>query len=464
MDEEENNEDRTVRIGNFHFNMEPTAPVLIPRDRVQRMAAPRGYIIHPDNYIGGGGVDPFNDEVQGPKTPTTCQNCTQPLNRPYAVRQEPNNTKLIWCEHCFKKETIQCAICDSIHTKRSTGISPRVFREQANTPICNRCYEKHTSYVNNRPYQKSVIGSGIGKKVISRRGWGVEIECYLTDARQFAQQVFEKKPLFGIEHDGSLGNVGETMPDGRQYVKEVEIVTPILKGEKGEEYLRDICRMLNTADNAQVDTTCGLHIHLDMTDARKNAEVLKKILILHWVYEPVIMSFLPKTRRSNRYTKSMKNDYPYRKILEATTYTGLQKVWYKNINIGPIRKYSDDYNTLRRYGINFFSLFTHGTLEIRYHSGTTNPTKIMHWANLHTRIVDYCCGLIGTPKTAEELLKMGLTEKGNPRKLRVLTDQLFKELAISESTQKYLKTRQSKFEKTRAMEADFYEKNNLIEN
>lgn len=363
------------------------------------------------------------------------------------------------CADCIKGKIQTCVFCGNCHFEADPAID---FREVYTKTkwVCNLCYTARTQKVSHRPYVTKPYGSGTGKIIQSNRGWAVEIECYLTNRRTFAQELIKLPDTFGIQHDGSLRSVGSYTEDKRPIEQEIEVITPVLKGIKGEEYLRTLCKSLNKDNNAHVDLTCGLHIHIDMENSI-DVEVLKRLLILHWMYEPVIMSFLPSSRRANPYAKSLKNDYNYKKIVKAVSYSELRKLWYKGIpdhGKGGLRKYSEDWNTIRRFGINFYCLLEYGNLEIRYHSGTTNPNKILHWTNLHTRMIDSCRHLLKEKPSCDDLIQNGLTQFGKPRSLSRLTKQLFTMLDLSKGTQEYFLERQKKFKNAPAREVDFIEK------
>ncbi len=48
------------------------------------------------------------------------------------------------------------------------------------------------------------------------------------------------------------------------------------------------------------------------------------------------------------------------------------------------------YHGNRYRGLNLHSLLNIGTIELRYHSGTLDSTKIINWLFINTAIIDYC--------------------------------------------------------------------------
>lgn len=86
--------------------------------------------------------------------------------------------------------------------------------------------------------------------------------------------------------------------------------------------------------------------------------------------DPVLRSLVPASRRHNTYCK------PFEKV---TGSGGREPDTLKELTDRTIERYC---------GINLLSLQQHGTIECRYHSGTINATKIIHWARLWERCVD----------------------------------------------------------------------------
>lgn len=361
-----------------------------------------------------------------------------------------------YCNACARGSLATCQNCGTGILKSSAG-ADYVNTGTGRQWMCTACMGQlgTTTNVAERRYKQVVVGKGAGTAVQSSRGFSAEIECYLTDPGLASRRFAGMPSDFGIAHDGSLVSRGTEMPDGRTYQCAVEIQTPVLVGNGGEKYLADLCNALNYKDNAQVDATCGLHVHIDMSDCRNDVGFLKRLMVLHWLFEPVVMSFLPATRRANIYCQSIRNDYNYRRIMAVQTMAGFHKEWYKNF--GGLSRY--DKKHPRYHGINFHSLLKDGHVEVRYHSGTTNPRKILRWVNLHVLMIDYCLGRRGKVPDLEYLVSQGMTALGKSRTLGVLTENLFGMLGMDPECEKYLRDRQAKFLASKGTtEVEFVEK------
>ena len=117
--------------------------------------------------------------------------------------------------------------------------------------------------------------------------------------------------------------------------------------------LYELCKKMNDA-GAEVNTTCGLHVHLDsrhLNKYKERARRTKLIKALSWLFELV-----PPSRRNN--------------------------VFCVNNN-------RERASERRRYlAINPLSYRVHGTTEIRLGAGSLDPDKILNWATLLKFLAD----------------------------------------------------------------------------
>lgn len=90
----------------------------------------------------------------------------------------------------------------------------------------------------------------------------------------------------------------------------------------------------------------------------------------------------------------------------------------------------------RYCGINMASLYAHGTIENRYHSGTVNGMKMLHWARMWARCID-----VAVSKDAESEAD-ALSETINSKNRLEMFVAL---LNLPEDTQKYLLERHKAF-------------------
>jgi len=205
----------------------------------------------------------------------------------------------------------------------------------------------------------------------------VEIEAYYPD-REAGNAVQDELPRgVGVTTDGSINHRNG-----------FEIQTTKLAGTKGEKVLKNICEIVNS-NGCKVEASCGLHLHIDGKGIVGSVIAQKLLWQFYAVVDDILMGFLPKSRRQNKFCIRLLRKAGIDEIGKCGSQDMLEQLWYKLDNLQEIRQIKNGkYHDTRYYGVNLHSLFANGHYEVRYHSGTTNFMKISQWANLHLRIAD----------------------------------------------------------------------------
>lgn len=310
--------------------------------------------------------------------------------------------------------------------------------------------------IHSKRHQQRLMGSYISHRI----PFSTEIECYGKDKETVAQVSYKIHKDIGLSGDGSL-NSGLGYP--------IEIQTPILSGKRGEICIANLCDLL-VETGFKVDKTCGLHIHLDgkrlnlreknITSLKDRPTALINLYLAYRLYEKVILSFLPSTRRNNRYCADFTQTSEYhgetirfdsiedsfQLMKRVQNLKQFELYWYKVSSYdNVVRAKMARYTPSRYYGVNFHSLLKDNHLEIRYHSGTLNYEKILFWTDFHGKIVEKCADGTITFSMLREILKEDLS-------IEALTDNLFSILDLNKDTVEYLLDRQLKFKDAKASE------------
>lgn len=139
-----------------------------------------------------------------------------------------------------------------------------------------------------------------------------------------------------VVEDGSLDN-----EDSEKFGLEIKVLFRASEPNN----LRRVCEFLNE-NEAMVDTTTGLHVHLDARNSVDANDIIK-----NFRYSlSKLVKMIPESRRENRYCQ---------------------------YGVGLNDRY---------YMVNATSLQKHGTIEIRMHSGTVSFEKIYNWVTLLSTI------------------------------------------------------------------------------
>ena len=366
----------------------------------------------------------------------TCNNCNSlELNDDMS---EMLNRDII-CAECVRNDVTGCRGCDGLMYSNNTDTSCR----NCNDTFCSDCLENHTceseNEIPNRPintettkYQSSTLGA----VVLSPRKWSAEIECTYNDNSDAQNLASDIPKEIGISEDGSIS--GDNIAGG------LELQTPILQGQAGEALIHTVSKALER-NNFSVNATCGLHLHLDGGSEYKtqqgNNDTFRKskisdLITFYLLFEDVIYSFLPQSRRISNYCKSLRLAYHAEELKNVRTLSGLEKIWYRERASEKIsQNKSDKWHNSRYYGANFHCLLAFGHFEIRYHSGTLSARKILEWANLHTAIMD------SVPNIRTDVMY----QKSGTVSLIEKTDNFFSLLKITPESAVYWKARQAKF-------------------
>lgn len=201
---------------------------------------------------------------------------------------------------------------------------------------------------------------------------GIEIEFVHRDnVHVIIDKILEHKNLWKyvqLKHDRSVNGSGS-----REHGHELILIT----SEKSRyERIKEVADFLHSID-ADVNTTCGLHVHLDM----RNRNVKKSFHNLV-SSQDILMNTQPASRHNNSYC-------------ETNTTTDF------------VREQNNDqrYKVINATAYNKFN-----TLEVRCHSGTIDYSKIINWVDFLIKITD-SKQLVKKPKNLEEL--QGMVEFNN---------------------------------------------------
>jgi hypothetical protein len=225
--------------------------------------------------------------------------------------------------------------------------------------------------------------------------FGIEIECYLPEGGSsgtLANAVSARigKPVVAEPYNHQNRHHWKIVSDGSlgDYARGVELVSPILPGSN--ESLAEIEKVVRAiADfGCSVSKRCGLHVHVGIQNACEEGEgmpngrvplkMMKRLLKLYAIYEPVIDSVMPPSRRANQnqYCRSMTSISPA--AIDAA------------MNIDAMLRLGGSSSTqgLGRYvKLNLYAFTKYKTAEFRQHAGTLEPSKTRFWILTCLRMV-----------------------------------------------------------------------------
>lgn len=113
-------------------------------------------------------------------------------------------------------------------------------------------------------------------------------------------------------------------------------------------------------------------------------------MLVYHLYDPLFFAMLPKERANSRYCKPLSQSYSAYDIGNCRSQQDIERLWYKKIDYRDIRQAKGEhYEPSRYHAVNLHAMFyKYGTVEIRSHHGTLDPTSILLWTALHQTIIE----------------------------------------------------------------------------
>lgn len=338
-------------------------------------------------------------ELTAPMEKMPCGACHGEMEN-YLLRTAPNGQR--YCRTCMQQQFIACRGCSSIVERVNgrryceaceVGMEPchhcgvrvherdyQSFRDINGIEhhccsetclnhyigYCDACGGRHLLpfEANRCPVKYPPLPTDYKDCYLPNRVWGVELETTIRD---------NAPPGWTSVHDGSIS--------GLEYLS-----GPILGGI-GIDIIEKGCKLLSKGGIERVDNACGYHLHMNARDLSEKQ--IANFLRTAYMYQDSIFSMVHATRRSNRY--AIKLPSQFKNVDEAS----LESVIYPVTGSDDDRAYQisrfkrEKYNSARYSWLNTHSYYYRGTMEVRLHDGTTNAEKVLNWAELWLKVLEF---------------------------------------------------------------------------
>lgn len=251
------------------------------------------------------------------------------------------------------------------------------------------------------------------------------MSIYVNNPLTFhSSKNFEKNPsprFLSAEIEVAVANSGisvmdalcdwsaSSVADGSLSYGGFEINTSPAQGDAFIEQIDDIGEALARQD-ARVDNSCGLHVHVDARDF--TYQKMKNYAYVWASVENIMFDLIARNRRSSTYCAPLGNKLINHFSDQNQGHGQTVKQLIEGIYGSPVTA-SSMLNarrpSCRYHAINLHSWIYRGTIENRMHHGTVNPEKIKNWAMLNSIIID-CAAQIGSREAKELPTKLNSAE------------------------------------------------------
>jgi len=314
-----------------------------------------------------------------------------------------------YCEDCFYDSHFYCEGCGE-----SEHLDYQHYDDNEGCGYCENCYEESGDeydwhvYSNNFVREnsefacpvKNLYGKDTFDLIPSQRYQGIEIEA--NHCGDYTRETIERAIAVSIDdsrNESLFASVNEQEYPDWFKITGVSVVSDgsIIGGDdqhgneyvaiprRGDQLYTDMVTITDTLVNYghYISKKCGYHLHIDIRDY--DYYHLTCLMGMVKLIEPHIYSWVPQSRLRGNWCRPISQSwYDFLNIHDRENFI---EIYYDE---GQRFKY-EKYHDKRYHGLNLHSHFGNNQgLELRYHGGTLNPTKMLHWSILWGQIVDKC--------------------------------------------------------------------------
>ena len=240
----------------------------------------------------------------------------------------------------------------------------------------------------------------------TNRTYGVEAE-FVSHISQVTVANLLNNKFRGTEFRGESYNhatvpywkvITDSSVRSRNHCYGLEIVSPILKGKKDLKTLTKILNFMESNENFEVNSTCGIHVHVDVNDANTNQ--IANCVKLYSKQSEYIDAILQPSRRAD----GTKGIQWARNAYDRMGYDrGDNNALFNMIDQHLINSEVEGQSTLatinglcsamggRYNSVNLNAYRKYGTVEYRQHGGSLNAEKVCNWVVFVTNLTDRAC-------------------------------------------------------------------------
>jgi len=246
-----------------------------------------------------------------------------------------------FCTDCFRRLFFECHNCHQMDWR-----SHRCLIEVVGGPreVCRNCHTEYSTWV-----VGDFESNGDCEKVGSSRKFGLELET--SECPDYMS--LRGQTVWGAKTDCSVGGM--------------EFTSPILQGDDGLASVQEFCAEARRM-NFEVDSDCGMHLHIDM---RGESDTALKSVAYAYLKTDAVWRLLVDSFRANDCSYCRRPQYNRTQLEEVDCFSDFcyEQDRYIAMNIAAYTKFH--------------------TYESRLYQGTLDATEICNWVKAHLRFTDW---------------------------------------------------------------------------
>jgi hypothetical protein len=253
------------------------------------------------------------------------------------VEFEWNGQYPIVCSACFESNYATCWDCGGIERRCDLHtVGSRLY--------CRSCHRQET-------WDPTPLTGIYDEELTSTRCFGVEVET--SDCPDY--EDMDRDLGWGAKYDCS--------------VRGMEFVSGILSGDRGLQAIDDLCNVANTS-GWEVNSECGLHVHLDMRS--EPVETLCRIARAFLETAAIWRRVVDDDRYANSYCNKVR--------WSASRLNGMD-------SLSSFRNFAGSEDRFTWF--NVCAYWNHKTFEIRCHQGSLDADEIKNWVKALLTFTDW---------------------------------------------------------------------------
>ncbi len=336
-----------------------------------------------------------------------CSGCSEYLDSE-EVSSSPDGS--VYCsDGCFYDYCFYCEGCGDVH-----WLDDSCHSDSDGYQYCEYCYADEGDSYDWEVYSSSYVKNNDGwttpsrnfyesdtfDLIKSKRYQGVEIEC--NDHGNHSRRELEVLLARRVDATRAVSKVDEMTDEeyphwsrisGLQVTSDGSITGGddeygfeyVLQPRRGDMLFTDLQTITQALIdyNCYISRKCGYHLHIDIRDY--DWYHMTTLLAMTKLIEPHIYSWCPISRLKGNWCNPVSQSwYDIRQI------NGRDEFMERYYD-GDRKFRNDKYHDKRYHGLNLHSHFgSNQGVELRYHAGTLNATKMLHWSIFWSQVVDKC--------------------------------------------------------------------------